>query len=144
MIRNLFDQTRPTYVRLRQGRFRLGDRDLEALTAVICDVLPVRKLFDGTKLECWSVNGSRGKHQRLCAFCPDAGRCQKRLRLHLLVGDRQNAEQPAVLELKTALFTALDEALEKAGPDAWRNTLFQIGIQTDPNGHDRLTFQPLF
>jgi hypothetical protein len=144
VIRKLFDQTRPIYIRLRQGRFLLGDRQLEVITAVIADLLPVRKLFDGTTLTCWSVNGSRGKDQRICGFCPDATRCQRRLRLHLLIDGDSHPEQPAVLEVLPELFADLEQALDKAGPDAWRTTLFQIGIQVDPHGRHRLTFLPLF
>jgi len=145
VIRKLFDQTRATYIRWHHGRFRIGNRETEAIEGIIRDLIPVRKLFDGTRLDCWSINGARGRDQRLCAFCPDAARCQKRLRLHLLLRADGNAEIPAVLEVRAEAFAALDTALESLGADdAWRNTLFRISLEPGPDGRDRLAFRPLF
>jgi hypothetical protein len=145
VIRNLFDQTRATYIRLQNGRFRIGNREAEAIEATIRDLVPVRKLFDGTRLDCWSVNGARGRDQRLCAFCPDTARCQKRLRLHLILNGDDTAEIPAVLEVRASAFAALDTAIESLGSDdAWRNTLFRISLEPGPDGRDRLAFRPLF
>lgn len=144
MIKKLFDQTRPTYIRLRNGRLLVGDRECETLAVIIRDIVPVRKLFDGARLECWSVNGARGRDNRICAFCADAGRCQKRIRLHLILNGDDNAEIPAVLEVRTSAFTALDTALESVGGDDWRNMLFRISVEPGPDGRDRLVFGPLF
>jgi hypothetical protein len=145
VIRKLFERTRPLYVRLRNGRFLVGERQSETLDATLRDVLPVRKLFVGDRLECWSVNGAHGRDRRLCAFCEDAGRCQKRLRLLLILNGEDNTELPAVLEVRAGAFADLDAALEGAGPDeAWRNTLFRIATHIGPDGRDRLDFTPLF
>lgn len=143
MIRKLFDQTRPSYIRLRNGRLLVGERESETLSATIHDILPVRKLFDGTRLECWSVNGARGRDNRICAFCPDAPRCQKRLRLHLFIRDGDH-DIAAVLEVRAHEFAALDTALSSLGDDAWRDMLFKISVEAGTGGRDRFAFCPLF
>jgi hypothetical protein len=145
VIRKLFDRTRPLYVQLRNGRFQVGERQCQTLDATLRDLVPVRKLFVGDRLECWSVNAAHGRDRRLCAFCPDAGRCQKRLRLLLVLGGGDNPEQPVVLEVRAGAFADLDAALHAAGPDeAWRNVLFRISTHPGPDGRDRLQFSPLF
>jgi hypothetical protein len=145
VIRKLFERTRPLYVRLRNGRFHVGERQCETLDATVRDIVPVRKRFVGDRLECWSVNGAHGRDRRLCAFCQDAGRCQKRLRLLLILNGDDNTELPAVLEVRAGAFADLDAALEAAGPDeAWRNTLFRVSIHAGPDGRDRLDFTPRF
>lgn len=146
MIRTLFDQTKPRYIQCRNGRLRLGGHEHESLDVAICDIVPVRKLFKGSELACWSINGAPGRDKRLCAFCPDAARCQKRLRLHLIVRDDSGTEIPAVLEVRTTAFDALDAALEATGPspDAWRETLFRIRVTVNPRGFEDLAFDQLF
>lgn len=144
MIKKLFDQTRPTYVRLRNGRLLVGDREWDTLDVTLQDIVPVRKLFDGARLECWSVNGARGRDKRICGFCAAAGRCQKRLRLHLLLNGDGNADLPAVLEVKAGAFAALDSAIESLGTEDWRNTLFRITVESGSDGRARLAFYPLF
>jgi hypothetical protein len=145
VIRKLFDRTRPLYLKLSNGRFQIGERQCETLDATLRDLVPVRKLFVGDRLECWSVNGARGRDRRLCAFCPDAARCQKRLRLLLILNGDDDPEQPVVLEVRAGAFADLDAALDAAGPDeAWRNALFRISTRIGPDGRDRLHFMPLF
>jgi len=146
MIRTLFDQTKPLYVQCRNSRLLLGDREYETLDVNIRDLVPVRKFFKGCKLACWSINGAPGRDKRICAFCPDAARCQKRMRLHLIVRDDSGTEIPALLEVRSSAFDALDAALDTfdGAPDAWRDTLFRIRVTVNPRGFEDLAFDRLF
>jgi len=146
MIRTLFDQTKPLYIQCRNSRLLLAGHEHESLDVNIRDIVPVRKFFKGNKLACWSINGAPGRDKRICAFCPDAARCQKRLRLQLIVRDDNGTEIPAVLEVRTTAFDALDAALEATGPspDTWRETLFRIRVSVNPRGFEDLAFDRLF
>ena len=146
MIQKLFEQIKPAFLQHRNRRLLLDGHEYESLDVTIREIVPVRKLFTGNKLTCWSVNGSPGREKRLCAFCPDTGRCQKRLRLNLIVRDDSGAEVPAVLEIRTTAFDALDAALEATtpGPDAWRDILFRVRATTSAKGFDDLAFDRIF
>ena len=146
MIRTLFEQTKPAYIQCRNRRLLLRGREFESLEATILDLVPVRKLFKGSKLSCWSVNGAPGRDQRLCAFCPDAARCQKRLRLNLIVRDDSGADIPAVLEVRPSAFDALDAALggDGSATGTWRETLFRIRVTLNPQGFEDLAVERIF
>ena len=146
MIRTLFEQTRPLYIQCRNRRLLLGGREYETLDVTIRGLVPVRKFFKGSRLTCWSVNGAPGRDQRLCAFCPDAARCQKRLRLNLIVRDAGGTEIPAVLEVRASAFDALDAALEGDGTATatWRETLFRICVTVNPQGFEDVGFERIF
>ena len=146
MIRTLFEQIKPSYIQCRNRRLLLRGREFESLEATILDLVPVRKLFKGSKLSCWSVNGAPGRDQRLCAFCPDAARCQKRLRLNLIVRDDSGTQIPAVLEVRPSAFDALDAALggDGSATGTWRETLFRIRVTLNPQGFEDLAVERIF
>ncbi len=146
MIRTLFEQTKPSYIQCRNHRLLLRGREFESLDVTIRDIVPVRKFFKGSKLSCWSVNGAPGRDKRLCPFCPDAARCQKRLRLNHIVRADSGTEIPAVLEVRPAAFDALDAALEGDGTatGTWRETLFRIRVTVNPQGFEDFAFERIF
>lgn len=146
MIQKLFEQIKPAFLQHRNRRLLLDGHEYESLDVTIREIVPVRKLFTGNKLTCWSVNGSPGREKRLCAFCPDTARCQKRLRLNLIVRDDSGAERPAVLEVRASAFDALDVALEgtEAVPTTWCDTLFRISVTVNSRGFEDITFDRLF
>jgi hypothetical protein len=146
MIRTLFEQIKPAYIQCRKRCLLLRGREFESLDVTLLDIIPVRKLFKGSKLSCWSVNGAPGRDQRLCAFCPDAARCQKRLRLNLIVRADSGTDIPAVLEVRPSAFDALDAALEGDGTatGTWRETLFRIRATVNPKGFDDLAVERIF
>lgn len=146
MIRTLFERTQSSYIQCRNRRLLLRNREFESIEATIRDIVPVRKFFKGSKLTCWSVNGAPGRDKRLCAFCPNAARCQKRLRLNLMVRDDSGTEIPAVLEVRSAAFDALDAALEGDGTatGTWREALFRIRVTVNPQGFEDLAFERIF
>jgi len=146
MIRTLFEQTKPAYIQHRNRHLILDGREYETLDVIIREIVPVRKLFNSNKLTCWSINGSPGRDKRLCAFCPDTARCQKRLRLNLIARDDNGTERPAVLEVRASAFDALDVALEgtEAVPTTWCDTLFRISVTVNPRGFEDFAFDRIF
>ena len=146
MIRTLFEQTKPAYIQCRNRCLLLRGREFESLDVTIRDIVPVRKFFKGSKLSCWSVNGAPGRDLRLCAFCPDVARCQKRLRLNLIVRDDSGTDSPAVLEVRASAFDTLDAALEGDGTatETWRETLFRIRVTVNPQGFEDFAFERIF
>jgi hypothetical protein len=146
MIRTLFDSLKPAYIQRRGGRLLLSGREFDGLDVAVRGVVPVRKLFDGAKLVCWSVDGSPGRGKRQCAFCPDERRCQRRLRLNLVARGDDGGETPAVVELRASAFDAVDMALEGEGGNdqRWDETLFRLRVAADARGFEDFTLERIF
>lgn len=149
MTQKIFDHAKPAYIQPRNGRLVLDGHDYETLQATIHDIVPVRKHFTGNQLTCWSINNAPGRNKRLCVFCPDAVRCQKRLRLNLIVfGANAASEIPASVEIRANASTlaTLNLALEGSitEPENWTNILFQLSVITNPRGFQDITLSRIF
>ena len=146
MIRTLFERLKPAYIQRRGSRLMLAGHEFDSIDVAIRDVVPVRKLFDGARLVCWSVNGSPGSGKRQCAFCPDDRRCQRRLRLNLTAHCDDGVETPAVVELRASAFDALDSALEGAGENSshWEETLFRLRVAVNARGFEEIAMERIF
>jgi hypothetical protein len=146
MIRTLFERLKPVYIQRRGRRLLLGGREFDAIDVSVRGVVPVRKLFDGSRLVCWSVDGSPGRGGRQCAFCSDGRRCQRRLRLNLAARVGDDGEIQAVAELRSTAFDAVDRALEGAGEDLtrWDETLFRLRVAVDARGFEDFALERIF
>ena len=146
MIQKLFDHTKPAYIQHRNGRLIFDGREHDSLQATIHDIVPVRKLFTGNQLTCWSINNAPGREKRICAFCPDATHCQKRLRLNLLVHGENGAAIPAAIEVRATAFDTLNIALEGTAtePETWTDILFQLSVTHNARGFEDITLTRIF
>jgi len=142
MIRQLFEQTKPQFVSVRNGQFRLKGTDHPSLQVFIKDIIPVRKRFAGAKLICFARDGTTATNGQVCGFCRDRDQCQQRLRLNLMVNNVDPEPVPAVLEIRFHLFEALDRAIAKAGEHDLADVLFELTAEPGPGV--RITFTPLF
>ena len=139
MIRRLFEQTKPQFISVNNGQFRLNGADYSSLSVFIKDILPVRKHFVGNKLICFARDGTTAGNGQVCGFCRERDKCQQRLRLNLMVNNVDAEPVPAVLEIRAHLFDALDEAIDKAGEDKLADVLFELTAEPGPGIQIRFT-----
>ena len=92
----------------------IGDQSVPELDVQISEVQPVRKLFVGRSLQCYSLDCRTGKNSQLCEVCSNRLRCRQRLQLRLVYNDGER-DQPAILELASHSFSAFDQCLEEIG-----------------------------
>jgi len=114
MIEQLFQTPRAPFITLRDGQLHVGPQAYGEMTVRIVEVQPVRKLFTGRRLECFSLDCRTGKAGRLCELCAERRRCHQRLQLRLLYHD-QDQDHPAILDLPRHSFQALDQCLAQIG-----------------------------
>jgi hypothetical protein len=139
MIRKLFEQTKPQFISVNNGQFRLKDAHYGSLSVFIKDILPVRKRFAGNKLVCFARDGTTAGNGQVCGFCRERDRCQQRLRLNLMVNNADADPVPAVLEIRAHLFEALDEAIAKADEGELADVLFELTVADGPGVQIRFT-----
>lgn len=84
-MRQAFQTSTKTFVRVTPKGFLLGEEVLEALQGRITGVSLLRKLFQDSMLVCDSTDGIRARNGMLCAECCHP-RCQPRLRIQLAQG----------------------------------------------------------
>jgi hypothetical protein len=139
---DFFKDTGPAFVAVNEQGFRISDRHTEQIRAFIREIMPVRKLFNGKTMECFSNDAKKGRNGELCAVCPNRNRCRQRIRLMLVIADGEKQE-PAQLEINSNSFQNLKDALEPLPQDELQKTLIEISVvKTD--GHIRVAFRTLF
>jgi len=118
-------------------------RPYAANVRFIREIIPVRKLFKGKKIECYSNDAKKGKSGEICALCPKRMNCRQRIRLILLVNDKGNESVPAQLEINTNSFEPLKKMLEPIEEDDLSNLLVALEI-TKQGKYLQIQFNPVF
>jgi len=106
---NFFKATAASYIGVNSSGFRLDDKQYSELECSIKQITPVRKLFNGKKIECYSNNAERGKNGEYCAVCIKRTSCRQRIRLTLLVNSATEEQIPALLEINSNSFFITQE-----------------------------------
>ena len=144
MIEQLLQTGRAPFIAVRDGRLHIGADAFDKLEVFIHEIRPVRKLFDGRRLACYSLDCRTGKNGRFCEICPDRSECTRRLQLRLLYirGERQ---EPAILELPKHSFRAFDELLQQVGDiRQLPEIMVAVNAVQTATGWTNLEFQKLF
>jgi len=140
MIEQLFRRARAPFIVVRNSHLYVDNKAYEQLKVYIHEVTPVRKLFNGGKLQCYSLDCRTAKNGQLCELCPDRHRCSRRVQLRLAYLDG-NQQKPAILEMHRHWFVAFDNLLESVGSTDDLSKI-QLTIRTIlHNGHTDLEFQ---
>lgn len=109
-----FHQQQTAFVSIRDEQFVINDVSHHHLRVFIVKIQPIRKFFRKGKLECYSMDGKISRNKKHCVFCDDAWRCQKKLRLSMLLLD---ALDPVVLDINEPSFENLQALVERYGND---------------------------
>lgn len=144
MIEQLLRTGRAPFVAVRDGQLHIEADAFDRLDVRIHEIRPVRKLFDGRRLVCYSLDCRTGSRGAFCEMCPDRRACSRRLQLRLLY-THDHREDPAILELSKHSFRAFDELLRQIGdmrqlPDI----LVAISAVQTATGWTNLEFQKIF
>ena len=139
---NLFDDIKPTYVAVNTNGFAVGEKGYRELKCFIKDITPVRKLFKGRKIECYSNNAKKGKNGEYCALCKKRNQCRQRIRLMLLVHN-EDKEAPALLEINTNSLDNLRKSLEHIDDDELSTQLMVLNVEKQGK-YIQVQFNPVF
>jgi hypothetical protein len=139
---DFFKDTGPVFIAVNERGFRIGDKYTEQIQAFIREIMPVRKFFNGKTMECFSNDAKKGRNGELCALCPNRTRCRQRIRLMLVIANKEELE-PAQLEINSTSFRNLKETLEPIREEELPNTLITITV-VKSDGHIRVAFKTLF
>lgn len=139
---DFFNDKKPVYISVNTDGFNIGENHCSQIECFIRDIIPVRKLFNGKKLECYSNNGKTGKNREICSICRKQNKCRQRMRLMLLLHE-ENIETPAVLEINTNSFDSLQNALEPIDEKELPKQLFSLSLK-DKDKYLQIIFSPIF
>ncbi|MFQ5629244.1 MAG: hypothetical protein ACE5I1_10825 [bacterium] len=140
MIDTLFEQSKPVFISIQDEYFIINDKKLPVIEGFIQDLQPLRKFFFSGKLTCYSYNNKTGKDGQYCAFCRKRFRCQKRLRLMILVTNAAKDPIPATLEINHVSFDNFDELIKKIDPNDLPENLLHISIAYDQKDRKIIEF----
>ena len=140
---NFFKETTANYIAVNSDGFELNGKQYEQLECSIKQITPVRKLFKGKKIECYSNDAERGKNGEYCSVCAKRTNCRQRIRLMLLVNTDADEQIPALLEINSNSFMALKEMLEPLKQDELADLLIVITVEKQEK-YLQIQFKTLF
>jgi hypothetical protein len=139
---DFFNDTKPLYIGVNIKGFNIDGNFYSKIECFIRDIIPVRKLFNGKKVECYSNDSKKGKNDEFCSICRKQNQCRQRMRLMLLIAE-ENAETPAMLEINTNSFASLREALEPIDEKELSKQLFCLKTEQKEK-YLQIKFLPIF
>jgi len=142
MKTDFLNETRPVYVSVNKDGFGVNGKTFPQIQCVIKAVAPVRKLFNGAALECYSNDAEKGKNGEFCSICSRKTRCRRRIRLMILILG-QNRETPAQLEINSNSFEPLKKLLEPIGEEELPETVVSITVSAQGK-YLQVLFNPIF
>ena len=141
---DFFDESKPAYIAVNTDGFCLDGKLFQTLECFIREIIPVRKLFKGKKIECYSNDAKKGKSDELCALCSKRMNCRQRIRLMLLVHDKGNESSvPAQLEINSNSFEALKKMLEPIEKNDLASLLVVLEVKKQGK-YLQIQFSPVF
>jgi hypothetical protein len=140
---NFFKETTANYIAVNSDGFELDGKQYEQLECSIKQITPVRKLFKGKKIECYSNDAERGKNGEYCTMCAKRMNCRQRIRLMLLLNTGTEEQIPALLEINSNSFTALKEMLEPLKQEELADLLIVITVEKQKK-YLQIQFKTLF
>ena len=140
---DFFDESKPAYIAVNSDGFCLDGKLFQTLECFIREIIPVRKLFKGKKIECYSNDAKKGKGGEICALCSKRMNCRQRIRLMLLVHDKGNESVPAQLEINNNSFEPLKKMLEPIEEDDLSNLLVVLKVKKQDK-YLQIQFNPVF
>ncbi len=116
------------FVAVKPNRFVIDGKGYAALDVMIEDIFPVRKLFEETTLVCYSSDGKNGKSGKHCLLCRERFRCQRRMRLMLMIQNIGDEPVPALLEINPQSFEHLQALIDSLDQRQIASTLVKLTV----------------
>ena len=127
---NFFEDTKAAYISVNNAGFLVNGKIFQTIQCFIREIRPVRKLFKGRKIECYSNDAKKSKSGEFCALCPKRMQCKQRIRLMLLIQDKDQEGIPAQLEINSNSFEPLKKILEPIKTEELPTLLVNLAVKT--------------
>ncbi len=131
MITNLFEEEKPQYLSVNKNGFILDGKQYPIINAFIENIIPVRKLFVGKSIKCYSNDAKKGKDGQRCSLCKNRSRCSRRLRLMMLLCMDNEDRIPGILEINQNSFKNLEKMLKNMNEGELSQTLIDIRVKQE-------------
>ena len=125
---NFFTDIKPEYVAVNNDGFFVKGKLYPELKCFIREIIPVRKLFKGKKIECYSNDAKKGKNGESCILCRTRIECRPRIRMMMML-HHDEEETPAQLEINTNSFDNLRKTIEPISDNDLQEQLFNLKIK---------------
>ena len=125
---NFFSEIKPEYIAVNNEGFTVKDKIYPELECFIREIIPVRKLFRGKKIECYSNDAKKGKNGEHCVLCCKRIECRPRIRL-MMMAHNGDEETPAQLEINTNSFDNLRKTIEPISEDELSEQLIVMKVK---------------
>lgn len=136
----LFIDQQPSFVSVQAEQFTIEQKSYTHLRCLIQKAQPIRKLFEHSKLVCYSMDGNFGhKRQTYCVFCDDNFHCQRKIRLSMIL--LHNAHQrPVVLDINQGSFVPFEKLVNSIGEQQLKSTPVCLRVIYDDNDRRIIEF----
>jgi len=141
-MNNLFEEEKPKFLSVNKNGFMLDGKQYQTINVLMENIIPVRKLFEGKTIKCYSNNAKIGKDGQRCILCSKKTKCSRRLRLMMLVLT-DDEEVPSILEINKNSFENLKKEIENIEENNLRKTLIEMQIKQD-NKYLQVFFKVIF
>lgn len=139
---NVFSDQRPSFVSVHVEQFIVDEESYPRLRCLIQKAQPIRKLFQHSKLVCYSMDGKIGhKRETYCVFCDDNFHCQRKIRLSMILLDKAD-HRPIVLDINQGSFAAFDELVNSIGEEQLKSSPVCLRVIYDENDRRIIEFTP--
>lgn len=125
---NFFNDIKPQYIAVNNDGFTVKGKLYSELECFIMKIIPVRKLFRGKKIECYSNDAKKGKNGEHCILCSKRTECRPRIRLMMILHNNDE-ETPAQLEINTNSFDNLRKTIEPINDDELNAQLIVLKVK---------------
>ena len=136
-------KNKPTYISVNDDGFDIKGRKHREIKCFIKAMFPVRKLFKGRSIECYSNDAEKGKNGQFCSLCPKRISCRQRIRLMLLVVEDEQNKTPAQLEINNHSFESLEKLIEPLKEDELPEMLLALQV-TKQGKYLQVVFSSVF
>lgn len=116
---NLLDDHQAAFVTVAGEAFVVAGKTRTILHCLIHKAQKIRKFFHNGKLACHSNDATVSHAGAYCVFCNDRYRCQRKVRLSMLMIDGSRLV-PVILDINQGSFANLQAILDQLGNDLHR------------------------
>lgn len=113
---NLLDDHKVTFITVAGEAFIAAGKSYATLQCLIHKAQKIRKFFHQGKLACHSHDATVSHKGDYCVFCPNRYRCQRKIRLSMLLLDGPRLV-PVILDVNQGSFANLQAILDQLGDD---------------------------
>ncbi len=137
---NCFDDPKPSFISVRNETFIINGQSYQAIQCMIQKAQPVRKLFQDSKLSCYSMDAKTSHNGKTyCCFCDQKHVCQRKIRLSMIMVTSPEPI-PVVLDINQPSFPGFRQLVEQIGEEKLKNSSVDLKIIYDDQDRRLIEF----